>query len=240
MLENIVGRSFLPRGSGIVTRCPCEIRMHALPEGQQAYALVASAPDPATRYDDFEAVRAKIEQETFRVCGPRGLSTTPILLDVYSPDVVNLTLVDLPGDLFGRRSAGAGARERERACLFSKEGTHKKMVPIGGFAQCTSVDPTKKLLLSIYQAFSRADDDAPLIPSYMTFSHPPPSFSFIFFPYLLVTTTTPIPSQLLAPTSGAVRIAAEGQDPRIVAQIRDMILDYIKRDNVIIRRTLSR
>lgn len=68
----------------------------------------------------------------------------------------------------------------------------------------------------------------------MTFSHPPPSFSFIFFPYLLATTTTPIPSQLLAPTSGAVRIAAEGQDPRIVAQIRDMILDYIKRDNVII------
>jgi hypothetical protein len=133
VLENIVGRSFLPRGSGIVTRCPCEIRMHALPEGQQAYALVASAPDPATRYDDFEAVRAKIEQETFRVCGPRGLSTTPILLDVYSPDVVNLTLVDLPGDLFGRRSAGAGARERARACLFSSRRVHtKRWFPSGG------------------------------------------------------------------------------------------------------------
>ena len=49
VLENIVGRSFLPRGSGIVTRCPCEIRMHALPEGQKAHAYVASARDPETR-----------------------------------------------------------------------------------------------------------------------------------------------------------------------------------------------
>jgi len=39
------------------------------------------------------------------VCGPRGLSTVPILLDIYSPDVVDLTLVDLPGAV---RIAGEG------------------------------------------------------------------------------------------------------------------------------------
>jgi len=38
VLENIVGHSFLPRGSGIVTRCPCEIRMHA--SAGEAYGMV--------------------------------------------------------------------------------------------------------------------------------------------------------------------------------------------------------
>lgn len=91
VLENIVGHSFLPRGSGIVTRCPCEIRMHA--SVGPAYGMVASAQDPQTKYYDFEQIRAKIESETNRICGPRGLTTQPILLDIYSPDVVDLTLV---------------------------------------------------------------------------------------------------------------------------------------------------
>jgi hypothetical protein len=38
VLENIVGHSFLPRGSGIVTRCPCEIRMHS--STGEAYGMV--------------------------------------------------------------------------------------------------------------------------------------------------------------------------------------------------------
>lgn len=95
VLENIVGHSFLPRGSGIVTRCPCEIRMHA--NQGSAYGMFASAEDPEKRYYDFEEIRDKIESETNRLCGSRGLTTTPILLDIYSPDVVDLTLVDLPG-----------------------------------------------------------------------------------------------------------------------------------------------
>ena len=40
VLENIVGHSFLPRGSGIVTRCPCEIRMHA--STGDAYGVVCT------------------------------------------------------------------------------------------------------------------------------------------------------------------------------------------------------
>jgi hypothetical protein len=49
------------------------------------------------RYFDFDAIRLQIEQETLRTCGPRGVSTKAILLDIYSPEVVDLTLVDLPG-----------------------------------------------------------------------------------------------------------------------------------------------
>jgi GTPase SAR1 family protein len=95
VLENIVGQSFLPRGNGLVTRCPCEIRMHR--SECESYGMFASAEDSSKKYTDFNDIKAKIESETMRICGPRGLSPQPILLDIYSPDVVDLTLVDLPG-----------------------------------------------------------------------------------------------------------------------------------------------
>ena len=41
---------------------------------------------------------SQIEADTARICGAnKGLSTKPINLRVYSPDVLNLTLIDLPG-----------------------------------------------------------------------------------------------------------------------------------------------
>lgn len=103
VLENIVGHSFLPRGAGIVTRCPCEIRMHNV-EGS-SYACFPQSPDPSKRFADFNEVRKMIEAETFRLAGAKGLSNVPILLDIYSPDVLDLTLVDLPGAV---RNVGEG------------------------------------------------------------------------------------------------------------------------------------
>lgn len=50
------------------------------------------------RFTDFEEVRKEIETETFRVAGQnKGISKLPISLKIYSPDVLDLTLVDLPG-----------------------------------------------------------------------------------------------------------------------------------------------
>lgn len=50
------------------------------------------------RFTDFEEIRKEIEQETFRVAGQnKGVSKLPISLRIYSPDVLDLTLVDLPG-----------------------------------------------------------------------------------------------------------------------------------------------
>lgn len=47
---------------------------------------------------DFEEVRAEIEAETDRITGSnKGISPIPINLRVYSPNVLNLTLIDLPG-----------------------------------------------------------------------------------------------------------------------------------------------
>lgn len=50
------------------------------------------------RFTDFDEVRKEIEAETFRVAGQnKGISKLPISLKIYSPDVLDLTLVDLPG-----------------------------------------------------------------------------------------------------------------------------------------------
>ena len=50
------------------------------------------------RYTDFNDIRREIEQETFRVAGQnKGISELPIHLRIFSPNVLDLTLVDLPG-----------------------------------------------------------------------------------------------------------------------------------------------
>lgn len=95
VLESIVGKDFLPRGSGIVTRRPLVLQLHRLDEGRE-YAEFGHLP--RRRFTDFAAVRKEIADETDRETGrSKQISTVPIYLSIYSPIVVNLTLIDLPG-----------------------------------------------------------------------------------------------------------------------------------------------
>ena len=53
---------------------------------------------PGKRFHDFNEIRDEIEKETDReVKGSQGISSKPINLRIYSSDVLDLTLVDLPG-----------------------------------------------------------------------------------------------------------------------------------------------
>lgn len=131
VLETIVGRDFLPRGSGIVTRRPLVLQLIHTPsvkdqakQSSRPYELDddrhsdrlprsnASSSLGRTptyeeygeflhldkRFTDFNEIRREIENETFRVAGQnKGVSKLPIHLKIYSPNVLNLTLVDLPG-----------------------------------------------------------------------------------------------------------------------------------------------
>ncbi|KAL0464917.1 UNVERIFIED_CONTAM: Dynamin-related protein 5A [Sesamum latifolium] len=95
VLESIVGKDFLPRGSGIVTRRPLVLQLHRLEEGRE-YAEFGHLP--RKRFTDFAAVRKEIADETDRETGrSKQISAVPIYLSIYSPNVVNLTLIDLPG-----------------------------------------------------------------------------------------------------------------------------------------------
>ena len=50
------------------------------------------------KFYDFSKIRKEIEEQTARIAGiDKNISDEPISLTIYSPDVVDLTLVDLPG-----------------------------------------------------------------------------------------------------------------------------------------------
>lgn len=116
VLENIVGRDFLPRGNGIVTRRPLILQLINLPsdrdedEEEEVHVPHTSTNTaeqqewgeflhvPGRKFYDFAEIRREIENETARIAGNnKGINRQPINLKIFSPHVLSLTLVDLPG-----------------------------------------------------------------------------------------------------------------------------------------------
>ncbi|BCS25108.1 dynamin-like GTPase vpsA [Aspergillus puulaauensis] len=113
VLENIVGRDFLPRGSGIVTRRPLILQLINKPpqaNGVKEEKLETTDKEanvdeygeflhiPGQKFHDFNKIREEIVRETETKVGRNaGISAAPINLRIYSPNVLTLTLVDLPG-----------------------------------------------------------------------------------------------------------------------------------------------
>uniref|UniRef100_A0A914QKD7 Dynamin-type G domain-containing protein n=1 Tax=Panagrolaimus davidi TaxID=227884 RepID=A0A914QKD7_9BILA len=104
VIEGIVGRDFLPRGTGIVTRRPLMIQLIHTPlddpqrknKFDDDWATFEHLPDK--NFVDFDKVCEEIKRETNESVGTnQGVSDDPIYLKIYSANVVNLTMVDLPG-----------------------------------------------------------------------------------------------------------------------------------------------
>ncbi|XP_015111838.1 dynamin-1-like protein [Diachasma alloeum] len=109
VIESLVGRSFLPRGTGIVTRRPLVLQLVYTPKDDREHR---TAEDGTLDVDEwgvflhaknrifknFDDIRREIEAETDRMAGGnKGICPEPINLKIYSSTVVNLTLIDLPG-----------------------------------------------------------------------------------------------------------------------------------------------
>ncbi|XP_060516979.1 dynamin-1-like protein isoform X3 [Cylas formicarius] len=109
VIESLVGKSFLPRGTGIVTRRPLILQLVYCPKEDKEHR---NAKDGTIELEDwgvflhakdkifreFQDIRQEIEEETNRIAGSnKGICPEPINLKIYSTKVVNLTLVDLPG-----------------------------------------------------------------------------------------------------------------------------------------------
>ncbi|CAL9209923.1 unnamed protein product [Musa hybrid cultivar] len=124
VLESIVGRDFLPRGSvvssspfllfqGIVTRRPLVLQLHKTEEGRPEYAEFLHLPN--RRFTDFSLVRKEIQDETDRLTGKtKQISPVPIHLSIYSPfgkdllffcSLNNFTSLGV-GQLVGKLKAG--------------------------------------------------------------------------------------------------------------------------------------
>ncbi|KAM3581270.1 vacuolar protein sorting-associated protein 1 [Umbelopsis sp. WA50703] len=125
VLENIVGRDFLPRGTGIVTRRPLVLQLiHRPATGPEVNGKASDDdkekekekpsegkdphenPDewgeflhlPGQKFYDFNKIREEIAKDTELKTGKNaGISPQPINLRIFSPNVLTLTLVDLPG-----------------------------------------------------------------------------------------------------------------------------------------------
>lgn len=101
VLEALVGRDFLPRGSDICTRRPLVLQLVHQPQrpaGVDADEWGEFLHQPGRRYSDFREIRREIQAETDREAGGnKGVSDRQIRLKIHSPNVLNITLVDLPG-----------------------------------------------------------------------------------------------------------------------------------------------
>ncbi|XP_052734890.1 dynamin-related protein 3A [Vigna angularis] len=100
VLEALVGRDFLPRGNDICTRRPLVLqlvqtkRKPDAPDDEYGEFLHL----PGRKFHDFSDIRREIQAETDREAGGnKGVSDKQIRLKIFSPNVLDITLVDLPG-----------------------------------------------------------------------------------------------------------------------------------------------
>lgn len=95
VLEAIVGHEFLPKGSNMVTRRPIELTLVNTPGTQEEYG---EFPDLGLRkISDFTSIQRTLTELNLAVPDTDCVSDDPIHLTVYSPNVPDLSLIDLPG-----------------------------------------------------------------------------------------------------------------------------------------------
>lgn len=85
----------LPRGKGIVTRSPIEIQLIRLINTTEEWVCFSGSDE---KIKDFTLVCERIKEETEKLAGnSKGITSLPIRLKFYSPKVLNLVIIDLPG-----------------------------------------------------------------------------------------------------------------------------------------------
>uniref|UniRef100_A0A8C8TT77 Interferon-induced GTP-binding protein Mx2 n=1 Tax=Peromyscus maniculatus bairdii TaxID=230844 RepID=A0A8C8TT77_PERMB len=96
VLEALSGVA-LPRGSGIVTRCPLVLKLKKLEQGEEWTGKVTYNDIELELSDPSEVEDAINKGQNFIAGEGLGISDKLISLDVSSPNVPDLTLIDLPG-----------------------------------------------------------------------------------------------------------------------------------------------
>lgn len=95
VLEAIVGHEFLPKGSNMVTRRPIELTLVNTPSSKEEYG---EFPDLGLRrISDFSSIQRTLTELNLAVPDSECVSDDPIHLTIYSPNVPDLSLIDLPG-----------------------------------------------------------------------------------------------------------------------------------------------
>nr|WLR81518.1 interferon-induced GTP-binding protein Mx3 [Andrias davidianus] len=96
VLEALSGVT-LPRGSGIVTRCPLELKLKKAKRGDEWSGNISYEGYSMELESPSQVEREIIKAQDSLAGGGVGISHNLISLEVSSPDVPDLTLIDLPG-----------------------------------------------------------------------------------------------------------------------------------------------
>lgn len=93
VLQSIFKKDILPKGSGIVTKCPIRISMHNSPSRE--FATFPHLGNQEYSLDEVCDILKEKGNEISLSCG--GISETEILVNLYGPEMTTMTLIDLPG-----------------------------------------------------------------------------------------------------------------------------------------------
>lgn len=95
VLEAIVGHEFLPKGHNMVTRRPIELTLVHTPDAHAEYAEFPALG--LNKVTDFTQVQKTLTDLNLAVPAADCVSDDPIQLRIHSPNVPDLSLIDLPG-----------------------------------------------------------------------------------------------------------------------------------------------
>lgn len=95
VLEAIVGHEFLPKGSNMVTRRPIELTLVNTPNAHAEYGEFPALG--LGKMTDFSHIQKTLTDLNLAVPATDCVSDDPIQLSIYSPNVPDLSLIDLPG-----------------------------------------------------------------------------------------------------------------------------------------------
>ena len=95
VLEAIVGHEFLPKGSNMITRRPIELTLVNTPDAQAEYGEFPALG--LGKITDFAQIQKTLTDLNLAVPAADCVSDDPIQLTISSPNVPDLSLIDLPG-----------------------------------------------------------------------------------------------------------------------------------------------
>lgn len=97
VLEAIVGHEFLPKGANMVTKRPIELTLVRTEQGETDYCEFPNMRLRNGKFTNFKDVQRLLTELNHSVDPSEVVSDEPIRLRVCSPNVPDLTLIDLPG-----------------------------------------------------------------------------------------------------------------------------------------------
>ena len=93
LLQSIIMKDILPRGTGTVTKCPIRV---CIRQSKGSNELAAFGHDINKKLN-LELLSKKLKEENEKRSAGSGISMEDITVEIFSPILASLTLVDLPG-----------------------------------------------------------------------------------------------------------------------------------------------